>query len=253
MRFSARVFSSRRKLGRAAGVRHRLGLARRGALDRPRLDDPVAVDAQEPLGRGAQDGDLAEPEQGGERRGVARPQGQVGGHRVERARAAQLGRQADLVALALEDLAPARGDVLEVGVGRVVEREAQAAGRGGRGRQRRRLARERAQPLIGGREPGVGVVAAVGVGQRDQVDPALAMVEGDDPVAQQERGVGQRRGLRDAVAALGLELVAEVAREPADEVERQLGRVGAQAVRARGGSSRRRSRRARRGRSRARR
>ncbi len=120
--------------------------------------------------------------------------------------------------------------MLEVRVGRVVEREAQAARRGGRGRQRRRLARERPQPLLGGREPGVGVVAALGLGQRDQVDPALAMVEGDDPVAQQERGVGERRGLRDAVAALGLELVAEVAREPADEVERQLGRVGAQAV-----------------------
>ena len=106
-----------------------------------------------------------------------------------------------------------------------------AAGRGGRGRQRRRLARER---RAAARSVAASQASAssrpVGLGQREQVDPALAVVEGDHPVAQQERGVGQRRGLRDAAAALGLELVAEVAREPADEVERQLGRVGAQAL-----------------------
>ena len=55
------------------------------------------------------------------------------------------------------------------------------------------------------------------------------MVERDQPVAEDERGVRQRGAVHERATALGLELVAEIAGEPAGEVERQLGGVGPQA------------------------
>ena len=61
------------------------------------------------------------------------------------------------------------------------------------------------------------------------MDAALVVVEGDQPVAEHERGVGQRRAVHELAAAVGLELVAEVAGEAAGEVERQPGRIGVQA------------------------
>ncbi len=62
------------------------------------------------------------------------------------------------------------------------------------------------------------------------MDAALIVVEGDQAVAEHERGVGQRRAVHEPAAAVGLELVAEVAGEAAGEVERQIPRVGAQAL-----------------------
>ena len=113
--------------GAAVGVLDRMGGARRGALDRLGLDHPLAVDAQEALGRGAQHRQVAEAQQRRVRRRVARAQRAVGGERLDRAVAAQLGGQADLVALALEDLVLAGGDVGEVGLAALAGGEAQRA------------------------------------------------------------------------------------------------------------------------------
>src|SRR5918998_1360359 len=44
------------------------------------------------------------------------------------------------------------------------------------------------------------------VGEREQVDAALIVVEGDQAVAEHERGVGQRRAVHERAAAVGLEL-----------------------------------------------
>ena len=140
--------------------------------------------------------------------------------------AAQLGRQADLVGLALDDLVLAGGDVGQVRVAPLARGERQRAG------GRRRDGRRGASPSSSRRgrgEPGLGGGDAVRVGERDQVDAALVVVEGDQPVAEHERGIGQRRAVRELAAALGLELVAEVAGVAAGEVERQLRGVGAQA------------------------
>ena len=79
------------------------------------------------------------------------------------------------------------------------------------------------QPCLGGGVPGR-------VGEREQVDAALVVVEGDQPVAEHERGVGQRRPVHERASTLGLELVAEVAREAAGEVERQLRSGGTQTL-----------------------
>src|SRR5215208_7156939 len=68
------------------------------------------------------------------------------------------------------------------------------------------------------------------VGERDEVDLALVVVERDQPVAEHQRGVGQRGAVGELAPVFGLELVAEVAGEAAGEVERQLGRVGVQAL-----------------------
>ena len=81
----------------------------------------------------------------------------------------------------------------EVRVGRVVEREAQAAGAaGGVGSGGGSRASARSRSPVAASQASASSRPA-GVGQGEQVDPALAMVEGDEPVAQQERGVGERR------------------------------------------------------------
>ena len=135
------------QLRRPAGVLERLRHPRRRPLHRARLDDAVPVHPQEALGRGAQHRLLAEPQQRSEGRRVPRPQRTVGPQRIEASIAAELGGQADLVGLALDDLAPAGGDVGQVRLRGVVELEAQRAGRSRGRRQRRRLARDLAQPL----------------------------------------------------------------------------------------------------------
>ena len=122
------------------------------------------------------------------RRGVARPQRPVGRERIDGAVAVQLGGQADLVGLALADLVLAGGDVGQVRVAAVARGEAQGAGRGRRDRRRRCEAFELAFGFL---QPGVGGGDAALVGERDQVDAALVVVEGDQPVAEDERGVGQ--------------------------------------------------------------
>jgi allophanate hydrolase subunit 2 len=60
------------------------------------------------------------------------------------------------------------------------------------------------------------------VHEREEVDTSLLVVEGEDAVGEQEDGVRQRRPVDDRAAAVGLQLVAEVADEPAVEVEREL-------------------------------
>ena len=176
-----------------------MGGARGGALDRLGLDDPLAVDAQEALGRGAQHRDVAEAQQRGVRRGVARAQGAIGGERVDRAVAVQLGGQADLVALALEDLVLAGGDVGQVGVATLARGERQrgaaaAAAPAAAGGELLELAAR--WPPARPRRRG-----ALRVGEREQVDAALVVVEGDQPVAEHKRGVGQRRAVHELAAA----------------------------------------------------
>ena len=67
------------------------------------------------------------------------------------------------------------------------------------------------------------------VGECEQVDVALGVVEGDQPVAEHERRVRQRGGVHRPGPALGLELETEIAGEAAGEVEGQLGGIGPQA------------------------
>ena len=74
---------------------------------------------------------LAQPQERRERRGVAGAQRAIGGQRVQRAVAAQLGRQADLIGLPLEDLALGGLDVRQVGGGVVVGARSAAAPRAG--------------------------------------------------------------------------------------------------------------------------
>ena len=52
---------------------------------------------------------------------------------------------------------------------------------------------------------------------------ALLVIEGDQAVGEDEGGVGGRGAVGGGAAALGLELVAEVAGEAAVEVEGQVG------------------------------
>jgi hypothetical protein len=97
--------------------------------------------------------------------------------------------QADLVALAFEDLALAGGDVGEVGVAVLARGEAQRVGRRRRGRRRHDESLELA---LGGVHPCLGRGGACRIGERDQVDATLVVIEGDEPVAEHQRGVGQR-------------------------------------------------------------
>ena len=83
-----------------------------------------------------------------------------------------------------------------------------APGAGGVDGRRRREPVERA---LGHVQPGLGGGSPGRVGEREQVDAALVVVEREQPVAEHERGVGQRRAVHEFAAALGLELVAEVA------------------------------------------
>ena len=86
------------------------------------------------------------------------------------------------------------------------------AGGGGSGGGSRAISPNRSR---GRGQPGAGRFRAGGVGEREQVDVALGVVEGDQPVAEHQRRVRQRRGVRRPAPALGLELEAEVAGEAA--------------------------------------
>ena len=156
----------------AAAQASAIGSGRRAAVPFIGRDSTVAVavDAQEALGRGAEHGHVAEPQQRRERRRVAGAQRAVGGERVERAVAAQLGRQADLVALALEDLALGGLDVGEVGLRR--RRGARSAASRRRGRRAGAAparARARESRPVAASQASASSTAVV-VGERDEVD-----------------------------------------------------------------------------------
>ena len=179
-----------------------------------RLDDPLAVDAQEALGRGAEHRDVAEAQQRRVRRGVARPQGAIGGERDRsrrrcaarwsgrprrsRPRRSRAGRRRCWPG---RRRAPSRA---------VKRQRAGRGGAGGAGAASARRAGARSSPATPRRRRRRSASA-----EREQVDAALVVVEGDQPVAEHERGVGQRRAVHERAAALGLELVAEVAGEAA--------------------------------------
>ncbi len=84
MRFSARVFSSRRSSAARQASSNGLRQAARRCPSSA-VDSTVrsAVDAQEPLRGGAEHGEVAEPQQRRERGGVAGAQRPVGGQRIE--------------------------------------------------------------------------------------------------------------------------------------------------------------------------
>ena len=229
MRFSARDFSSARSA--AARYASSTGWAARGAVPLIGFDSttPLAVDAQEALGRRAQHRDVAEAQQRRVRRGVARPQGPVGSERIDRAVAVQLGGQADLVASR-----PRRS--------RACRRRCWRGRR--RGPRARRSAAARARRRRrGGRTAGDGLelalrwpparlrrrarrsasASATRWTRRLSWSNAISRSQNSSAAS----GSGER--CTSSPPQLGLELVAEVAGEAAGEVERQLGGVGAQA------------------------
>jgi hypothetical protein len=229
MRCSARSFGLRASASRGA-VGGRVGVAARRALDRLGLDRAVARRAQEALRRRAQHGALAHAQVGAVRRGVDAPQDAADLERVGQRRQRERVRQADLVALARLEQAPARRDVREVVLAAAAEGEVRRAlrvidhGRLGQLRQR-------VEPRGGGGQPGVGAGDAGGaaVAERQHVRLLEAVVDDDEPVGQQQERVGQLGLVRRGRAAVGLQLVAEVADEAAVEVERQLGALRVQA------------------------
>ncbi len=137
----------RRVLGRVGGARGR-------PLDRPRLDPALAVDREEALRRGADHGDLAELEEGGEGRRVAAAQVAVEVERIGAGVGRDLVGEADLVGLA--------GGQFGLASGRCRRGTARGRGRTGSGRGprsarrrpgRRRSARRRVGDQLARRPP----------------------------------------------------------------------------------------------------
>ena len=230
IRFSARKSADVRSdsLRRASSA----GSAARALVPLIGLDSTlaIAVDAQEALGRGAQHGQLAEAQQRGVRGRVARPQAAVGGQRLPPwpgCAARSSGR-------------PRSSRPRRSGAGRPRcwpgTRRARRAGRTGPspGTAGAAAAAGRARPAARSAASSqsrdrLGVARL----ERDEVGAIREVVDDHEPVAEDERRVRLGRHVRRTGAALGLQLVAEVAREPTDEVERELGGVGGAAARAR--------------------
>src|SRR4051794_12758630 len=73
--------------------------------------------------------------------------------------------------------------------------------------------------VAGPRDPALRLAPLPRLGQGDQVGVPLAPVEGKQPIGKDEGGVWRRSAVRRGAAALGLQLVAEIAREAAVEAE----------------------------------
>ncbi|MDJ0890827.1 MAG: hypothetical protein QNK18_06490 [Gammaproteobacteria bacterium] len=207
--------------------------ARSGALDRTALDLAVGVEAQEPLGRTAENGHLGKPQIGRERRGreraqlVVQPEGIAGKRRLEAVGEVRL---VDVARLDLvQHLAHRLGVAafVEVGVqaGRaLVARETRRPRGRGPGVARPRIDRIRLEPrdqlgrcALGGRaRPRRIRVEAEPHGPR----APGGVIEGEQPIHEEPHRVGQAQ-LVAGVEAHGLgelaELVAEIADGAPDE------------------------------------
>lgn len=212
------------------GVLLRPVAAGRGALDGLGLGDAVPGDPQKAFGGRAGHGQVAELQEGRVGRRVDAPEDPVVGQRV--GRLGQFGRvgQTDLVARAGVQLALARLDVGEIGLavahqpgfgGVQIRLRRGCRGHGGRGRRHEAQLRHRAV------EPVVGVPRALrGVlRQADRVGEAVLVVDRDQPVGEEPGGVRGVGPVTVRRAAVGLELVSEVADVSAGEVEGQLAGV----------------------------
>ena len=200
MRCSARSFVLASKRVARGGVGARVGAAARRALDRLRLDRAVAAHAQEALGRGAEDRALAHPQVRAVGAGLQRRSARyssklsAGGAQVDAV------READLVALAGLEQAPACLDVRhvvlaparELKLERRARRRRRRAGPGASGSRASAAAVASAQ-----RRAGV-VVAAAGRRERKHVRLAALVIERDDAVGEQQERVGQLRAVRVA-------------------------------------------------------
>ena len=233
----------------------------------------VAVDREEALRRGADDRALAEAQEGGERRRVAAAQAAVEGERVGAGVGRELVGEADLVGLARRQFGLRAFDVGEVALAAAAAAEADVGRRGSSavggpaapraGGARRASRRRLSSPadLRARRRPRRRSLAAEG----EDVGAVARVVDGDDAVGEHQQRVGQVGAVDVGRAAVGLQLVAEVADVAADQAAvdaRSAARPRARAISrssrskiepcstvarrpARGSSSRRRRRRRR--------
>ena len=154
------------------------------------------------------------------RRRVAGAQPAISGEWLDAGRARQLSRQAHLIALALLDQTPRLRDPLEI-LGAVLPRREYAWLRLRR-RRRRRFDSEHAQRLCCALQPQLGRFVAAAVGEGEQVDAALVMVESDHAIAEEQPCIRLLRAVVARGAALSAQLIAKVAGETADETEGKL-------------------------------
>src|ERR1700752_1024777 len=99
---------------------------------------------------------------------------------------------------------------------------ASAPGGGGRGRGGGEIPPPRP---FGVAEPALGI-RLVAAAERDQVRSLTNVVNGDETVGEHHHCVGKIGAVHVGAAAVGLQLVAEVADEAAEQPRRQAGRRG---------------------------